>query len=352
MGRPRDACLPPPPPVGRQGAEGPPVFPPAPLPAGQRKPRIAQWRRGAPLPTYPTGQSSTQARERRPPVGTRWPPASARRIAHWRRGARLPTYPTGQSSTQARERRPPVGTAARSAAKLRIAQWRRGAPLRTYPPGRAARRPGNADLRPAQRPAGPRRRRPQPSGWLPSRRVPHRAERRAGKGTPTSGQFSRWGPAQRPAGPRRRRPQPSGWFPSRRVPHRAERRAGQGTPTSGRHSGPQGRGGAAPNRRDGSLLGAYPTGQSSTQARERRPPVGTAVRSAAKGVYHAAARMTLNAEVRAERRTTPNSGSFPAARRRRANDALWTARMALPPPFTFVKDMPAAIQLGARRHDV
>ena len=34
------------------------------------------------------------------------------------------------------------------------------------------RRHGNADLRSAQRPAGPRRRRPQPSGWLPSRRVP------------------------------------------------------------------------------------------------------------------------------------------------------------------------------------
>ena len=32
---------------------------------------------------------------------------------------------------------------------------------------------------------------------------------------------------------------------------------------------------------------------------------GTAARSAAKGVYHAAARMTLNAEVPAERRTTP-----------------------------------------------
>ena len=227
MGRPRDACLPPPPPVGRQGAEGPPVFPPAPLPAGQRKPRIAQWRRGAPLRTYPTGQSSTlarerrppvgtaarsaakpriaqwrcsaplrtystgqsgaQARERRPPVGTRWPPASARRIAEWRCGAPLRTYPTGQSSTQARERRPPAGTAARRAA---------AAPPPTVgmvpfsartPPGRAARRPGNADLRSAQRPTGPRRRRPQPSGWLPSRRVPHRAEQHAGKGTPTSG---------------------------------------------------------------------------------------------------------------------------------------------------------------------
>ena len=32
-------------------------------------------------------------------------------------------------------------------------------------------------------------------GWCTSRHVPHRAERRAGQGTPTSGQFSRWGPA-------------------------------------------------------------------------------------------------------------------------------------------------------------
>ena len=43
------------------------------------------------------------------------------------------------------------------------------------------------------------------------------APRPAGEGTPTSGQSSRWGPAQRPAGPRRRRPQPAGWLHSRRV---------------------------------------------------------------------------------------------------------------------------------------
>ena len=61
-----------------------------------------------------------------------------------------------------------------------------------------------------------------------------------------------------------------------------------------------------------------PTVQMAPLARERRPLVGTAARSAANGVYRAAARMTLNAEVPAERRTTPNSGSFPAARLRRA----------------------------------
>ena len=44
-------------------------------------------------------------------AGTRWPPASARRIAEWRCGAPLHTYPTEQSGAQARERRPLVGTA-------------------------------------------------------------------------------------------------------------------------------------------------------------------------------------------------------------------------------------------------
>ena len=56
----------------------------------------------------------------------------------------------------------------------------------------------------------------------PSRSVPwtvpvsalrHQAERRAGKGTPTSGQFSRWGPAQPAAGGRQGRnwATPAGW---------------------------------------------------------------------------------------------------------------------------------------------
>ena len=45
---------------------------------------------------------------------------------------------------------------------------------------------------------------------------------------------------------------------------------------------------------------------------------GTAARSAAKGVYHAAVRMTLNAGVPAERRAIPELRVLPAARLRRA----------------------------------
>ena len=47
-------------------------------------------------------------------------------------------------------------------------------------------------------------------GWCTSRCPSHRAERRAGKGTPTSGQFSRWGPAQPAAGGRQGRTPSSG----------------------------------------------------------------------------------------------------------------------------------------------
>ena len=49
-------------------------------------------------------------------------------------------------------------------------------------------------------------------------------------------------------------------------------RDAKGTPTSGRHSGPQGRGGVDPNRRNGSFLGAYPGGQGGAQVREPRTP--------------------------------------------------------------------------------
>ena len=44
--------------------------------------------------------------------------------------------------------------------------------------------------------------------WLPS----HQTERRVGKGTPTSGQFSRWGPAQPAEGGRREGPPVPRWF--------------------------------------------------------------------------------------------------------------------------------------------
>ena len=43
-------------------------------------------------------------------------------------------------------------------------------------------------------------------------RISHQAERRAGKGTPTSGQFSRWGPAQPAVGGRREGPPVARWF--------------------------------------------------------------------------------------------------------------------------------------------
>ena len=70
----------------------------------------------------------------------------------------------------------------------------------------------------------------------------------AGKGTPTSGQFSRWGPAQRPAGPRRRRPQPLGWLPSRLVPLKGRMARDSGPPPGELAAGlrPASRGSAKP----------------------------------------------------------------------------------------------------------
>ena len=74
---------------------------------------------------------------------------------------------------------------------------------------------------------------PRSPGWLPCRRGPQQRRWRAGTGTPTSGQFSRWGPAQPAAGGRREGPRPPGWPPSRRGPQQRRWRAGKGTPTSG-----------------------------------------------------------------------------------------------------------------------
>ena len=59
-------------------------------------------------------------------------------------------------------------------------------------------------------------------------RIADPEEVRPGTGTPTSGQSSRWGPAQRSAGPRRRRPQSSGWLPSPHVPPTDETAARHG----------------------------------------------------------------------------------------------------------------------------
>ena len=95
-------------------------------PVGTRGPK-ASARRIAALP------HETQARERRPPVGTRGPKASARRVAA------LP------HETQARERRPPVGTRGPKASARRIAalphetQARERRPLASLPVGAGTR---------------------------------------------------------------------------------------------------------------------------------------------------------------------------------------------------------------------
>ncbi len=65
---------------------------------------------------------------------------------------------------------------------------------------------------------------------------------------------------------------------------------------------------------DGGFSGLSPPGSSRVSPASGgrcRPLVGTAARSAATGVYHAAVRMTLNAGVPAERRTTPELGVPP-----------------------------------------
>ena len=59
---------------------------------------------------------------------------------------------------------------------------------------------------------------------------------------------------------------------------------------------------------------------------------GTAPRSGASGVYHAAVWMMLNAEVPAERRTTPELGVLPAARLRRAVPTGGRRSLACAPP--------------------
>ena len=155
--------------------------------------------------------------------------------------------------TQGRERRPPVGTAARSAAKRRIA------PLFHDTPGRERRPPVGTAAR--QRSEAADR---------------SSLSRHAGQGTPTSGR------QLRAAQQRRIAPLFHGWAGTPTSGHAARsaatadrsslsRHAGQGTPTSGRH----------------------------------------AARSAAKGVYHAAIRMTLNTEVPPEKGPPRTWGSFP-----------------------------------------
>ena len=154
------------------------------------------------------------------------------------------------------------------------------APLSAWTPvARVARRHGNADLRSAQPAAGGRREGPRPPGWLPCRRGPQQRRWRAGTGTPTSGQFSRWGPAQPAAGgrmgrtPISRMAPPVGVDPSSAGGAQArERRPLASSPGGGRHSPPQAGGGKDPDPPDGPPLGVDPSSAGGAQARERRPP--------------------------------------------------------------------------------
>ena len=186
-------------------------------------------------PQPPPGPTAPQARDRRPlassPGGGRHsgPKARGRRIAvhadgsplgatstrpHGTTGKGTPTSgrhsgpkargdaspftqmvplsaqpPPSPTVPQARERRPPVGTAGRRPAGD-ASPFTQMVPLSARPP------PG-----------------------------PHRA---TGKGTPTSGQFSRWGPAPRAEGPRATHRRSRRWFPSRRSLHQAPRCHRQG----------------------------------------------------------------------------------------------------------------------------
>ena len=209
------------------------------------------------------------ARERRPPASS---PGGGRHSGPEGRGG-ADSNRSGMAPS-ARERRPPVGTAARRAAAAQT------------PPGPGWRRPqGNADLRSAQRPGGPRRRRPHP--------VRDGAIR---KGTPTSGRHSgpegRGGadPTRSGMAPsaRERRP-PVGTAargPRRRRPHPVRDGAvRKGTPTSGRHA--RERETCANDvrlcqreRRTAFAVkmqshAGTPTVQMEPSARERRPPVGS-----------------------------------------------------------------------------
>ena len=74
-----------------------------------------------------------------------------------------------------------------------------------------------------------------------------------------------------------------------------------GTPTSGRHSGPQGRGGEDPNRRDGSRLGTYPQQMRRRgQVRDRRPPVGSARGRRARGAVLLSAMAQIGPRITAQ----------------------------------------------------
>ena len=135
------------------------------------------------------------------------------------------------------------------------------------PPGGATGRQGNADLWSAQPAAGGRREGPRVRGWFASRPGPRRSASsgRLG-GTRLSLRFAqrcRPPPGETPMNGSTRSPRPyecavPRWCTSRCPSHQAERRAGKGTPTSGRHSPPQAGGGKDPEFGGGSPLGRDP----------------------------------------------------------------------------------------------
>ena len=163
---------------------------------------------------------------------------------------------------QAREHRPPVGTAGRSTGKAVTRERLKScAPLLNRPALRAGHRNSLARLRRAaassdgsllfcERGESPL------SHFPPNTRAANRVRCHL---------FSRVQPsAARAHGmqARERRP-PAGTAPRSgaklRIADSEESRGRLGTPTSGRHSGPKARDGRDPNRREGSLLGAYPS---------------------------------------------------------------------------------------------
>ena len=167
------------------------------------------------------------------------------------------------SASAGAERRAGKGTPTSGRHRPPQAAGREGPRLRRwfgFNRGRATRRQGNADLRSAQAAAGGRQTR-----------------------TPTAAGMVRLRPGQSDAQARERRPlvgtgrrrRPADKDPDCgdvRLSTGAERRAGKGTPTSGRHRPPQAAGRQGPQVRGWFGFGR---GQSDAQARERRPPVGT-----------------------------------------------------------------------------
>ena len=170
---------------------------------------------GLPLGVDPSSAGGAQARERRPPASS---PGGGRHSppqAGGREGPRPPGWLSCRRGPQQRRWRAGKGTptSGRQARRRRAAgrtPTPRMASLSAWTPAaQVARRQGNADLW-ASSPGGGRHSPPQAGGGkdpdppdgLPSRRGPQQRRWRAGTGTPTSGQFSRWGPAQPAAGGR------------------------------------------------------------------------------------------------------------------------------------------------------